>query len=56
MLGSTWIARRSLGARGAYIWTVSGVTAAGIYITCPHSRSPGHLITPADFKRDFVPA
>ena len=28
----------------------------GIYITSPGSRSPGHLLSPADFTRDYVPA
>ena len=51
-----WIAKWSQGRSDALVWTVRGVTALGIYITSPGSRSPGHLLTPATFARDYVPA
>ncbi len=52
--GSEWVAKWSQSRKDAYIWTVRGVTIHGVYITCPNSRSYGHLLSESDFKRDYL--
>lgn len=37
-----------------FVWTVRGVTEHGVYITCPESRSPGHLISESELKRYYL--
>ena len=54
-VGSRWIACWSRGNPEAHIWTVRGVTEHGVYITCPQSRSPGHLLSVKEFSRDYLP-
>jgi hypothetical protein len=53
-VNSTWVASRALGCKNPMIWTVRGVTDAGVYYTCPESRSPGHLLSAQDFLREMV--
>lgn len=53
-IGSQWIAKWAVGNPNAYIWTVRGVTEHGVYITSPGSHTPGHLLSPEDFNRDYV--
>jgi hypothetical protein len=53
-IGSQWVAGRALGSKNPFIWTVRGVTDKGVYYTCPDSRSPGHLLSVAEFRREFV--
>ncbi len=55
-IGSVWVAKWAADRIDAYIWVVRGVTEAGIYITCPLDHTPGHLLSPEVFKRDYVPA
>lgn len=50
VVGSRHVVKRSV---NPMIWTVRGVTRHGIYVTCPESRSPGNLYSPADFVRFF---
>lgn len=54
-LGSRWIAEWAQDRTDAIVWTVRGVTPLGVYITSPESRSPGHLMSPTQFFRDYVP-
>jgi hypothetical protein len=56
MEGTKWIARWAVGSSTPLVWTVRGVTNHGIYITCPESRSLGHLLSSETFKRDYVEA
>lgn len=51
---STHIAVWAKGNPNAYIWTVKGVTVHGVYITCPHSRTPGHLLSLETFRKDYI--
>lgn len=53
-IGSQWFAKWSVGRADAMVWTVRGITSHGIYITSPGSRSPGHLLSPETFTRDYV--
>lgn len=53
--GSQWIAAHAVGRHDAAVWTIRGITEAGVYITCPESRSPGHLFSQAQFLRLYVP-
>lgn len=52
--GSEWIASWAKGRADVFVWTVRGVTSHGVYFTCPESRSPGHLLSQADFRRQYV--
>ena len=54
-VGSRWIAERAQDRTDAIVWTVRGVTPLGAYITSPESRSPGHLVSPTQFFREYVP-
>ncbi len=49
--GTQWIARHALGRKDPIRFTVRGVTEHGVYITSPESRSPGHLINTAEFRK-----
>jgi len=55
LIGSQWVAEWVRHAPNAYVWTVRDVTEEGVYITCPTSRSPGHLLSPQEFRRDYAP-
>ncbi len=52
---STWVVGRALGYKDPMIWTVKGASPAGVYVTCPESRSPGHLLPVAFFRSEYVP-
>jgi hypothetical protein len=49
--GNKYIASHAYGRTDAISFTVRGVTEHGIYITSPESRSPGHLISHAEFGK-----
>jgi hypothetical protein len=35
------------------VWTVRGVTERGVFVTSPATRSPGHLLSPTNFAREY---
>lgn len=53
-IGSQWFAKWSVGRSDAMVWTVRATTQHGVYITSPGSRSPGNLLSPKEFIRDYV--
>jgi hypothetical protein len=53
-IGSTWQSKQAHGRRDAIVFTVRGVTDAGVYVTPPESRSPGNLYSPEQFVRLFL--
>ena len=53
-IGSRWVAVWAAMRADAYVWTVRGVTEAGVYITSPEGRTPGHLLSLRDFLHDYV--
>lgn len=55
-IGSQWVSAFAKGRVDALVFTVRGVTERGVYITCPESRSPGHLFSEESFLRMYVKA